>query len=390
MFNKFFLNVNNFINLLKLSINSKNYKYNKEKLIEYKKGETFSNHLALLINKFLEKNQKIMDDLFYNELIKCFIKTEISYSQYSKLIAYKVSKTFVEKNNIDKSKVYFTNFYPIIHLKNDKIEEGNYHIDQDGNSTIYTLWTPITDYNYNALSYFKFGYLIHKLLIKLMGNKIYKFYKNIKVQKYLTIIWSGLFIHKGNLNTSNDYSSAIVLWLSIGNKKKSNISENIYEFEKKNKNEYNSADINLDFEFKNSLENYTLFEKIINDIKNFNKKNILNIENFYLNFVLKNEFLKNNINNIKFSFFLSLLAQRLKTILDRNISININNLSHLIIYIDFLSCLCGMQSYSSFLRLQNSILLSEKDHIRIKNCLIENKLFKNLNQINNFVNQGYQ
>ena len=155
------------------------------------------------------------------------------------------------------------------------------------------------------------------------------------MQKYLTIIWSGLFIHKGNLNTSNDYSSAIVLWLSIGNKKKSSISENIYEFEKKNKNEYNSADINLDFEFKNSLENYKLFEKIINDIKNFNKKNILNIENFYLNFVHKNEFLKNNINNIKFSFFLSLLAQRLKTISDRNISINISNLSHLIIYIDF-------------------------------------------------------
>ena len=67
-----------------------------------------------------------------------------------------------------------------------------------------------------------------------------------------------------------------------------------------------------------------------------------------------------------------------------------NKLSHLIIFIDFLSCLCGMQSYYSFLRLQNSILLSEKDQIRIKNCLIENKLFKNLNQINNFANQGYQ
>ena len=87
IFNKFFLNLNNFINLLKLSINSKNYIYNKEKLIEYEKGETFSNHLAFLINKFLKKNQKIIDDLFYNELIKCFIKTEISYSEYSKLIA---------------------------------------------------------------------------------------------------------------------------------------------------------------------------------------------------------------------------------------------------------------------------------------------------------------
>ena len=52
---------------------------------------------------------------------------------------------------------WFSRIYPMIHLQGDESEAVGYHYDKIGKDKFFTLWSPITNYNYPALSYVKYS-----------------------------------------------------------------------------------------------------------------------------------------------------------------------------------------------------------------------------------------
>lgn len=380
----------NYFNLITLSFNKHNYFFKRVYINNTHEFNNLNLELKRIFdNIFLDNNLNFdHDSLINHEIKKSFVKANLNYNNYSKVAAMNTATNFAKHYNIKTKNIYYTNCYSILHLPNDKIEEGNYHIDQDGNNFIYTIWTPITDYKYNALSYFKYGYLVFKLLNKFSIKNFSKYFESIKVKKYNSVIWSGFFLHKGNLNISSDYSSASVIWISIGKKKKSDISFNLSESIKSYKsnkflNEVYSSDINR--EFKDLLE-------IIDLIFHFNKNQEKIEINYFFKTIRQTNLLKKLIDdkNTKYSFFFSILAQRMQTIKNRGISINIKKMKSLILYYDIFSVLCGLQSYSSFMRIINSEFLSNTDRDKIKLNFVNSKIFKDSKDLNNFIKNGYQ
>lgn len=382
----------NFLKLFSLNFNKLNYSFRVIELKDKNKLEHYSLNLKHLYNYPFNHKIKInADKKIINELEKSFIKAKLRYDKNSITIAYEIAKLYAEINKIKFQEVYFTNCYPILHEPKDKIEEGTYHMDQDGFSKIITLWTPVTNYDYSALSYFKFGFFFHRFLKKIVKNKILNFYHKIEVVKFKTIVWGGLFIHKGNLNISSNYSSAAVIWISIGKKKKSDLSFNLKKFSERLENK--------------KIKNETLFDKNYN--KNIDEElvqlnivlkkliNLSNSINFSFKILISN--LKNilkdidfqNNKNLMYSFLFSIFAQRLNTILLRKIDVRLKNISLLINCLDLLSIFTGLQNFSSFTRLYNSKLLTQKNKYLFYEKLIEYKIFKNQKEINNFINKGF-
>lgn len=374
---------------LKLSINKLNYsyyKYDNNKIHELKQ---ISIYLKKLHDNLETKNssKKIFNEKLCNEINKSFIKAHLSYLNFSFISAFKLAKKFSEYNNINSKNIFFTPNYYMIHLPDDGVEEGNMHIDQDGNNNHYTLWTPLVDYDYPALSYFSYGYLTYKFLKIIFRNNVNKIIKLINVKKFQTLIWAGLFVHKGNKNISKNFSAASVVWLSIGLKKKSNISYNLKKFEESNKYKFDDyLIINKNYEIPQSELNLLVLEiEEIFKYLDFELIEILNI--FYKKF-------KKNNNNIitkhKKSFFYSILAQRINTMIDRNTFINIHNEHKLLLILDIISVAYGVQSYSSFIRLVNNQNIEEKELELIYKFFIKIRIFKNLTEIDIFIKNGYQ
>ena len=387
---KYFNKIQDYLSLFKLSINKNNYFFEvlvNDNVNEFKK---INSELEFLYNKIFKNRRlnSIKDDLINNEIKKSYIKSSLNYNGISKLAAFKTVYDFAKKNKFKMQDIFYTSCYSILHLPNDKIEEGNFHIDQDGSKTIYTIWTPITDYNYRALSYFKFGYLFYKLLNKISQKKFSFFYNYINVLKFKSILWSGFFLHKGNLNVSTSYTSASVIWVSIGQYKKSDISYNLADSIK----EFRSKEIKEDGNKILINDEFNELLLLINLIINFSDQyDYLEINKFLNN--LKNENIFSELiskKNFKYSFFFSILAQRMKTMQKRNIKNNLKNNENLIIYFDILSVLLGLQSYSSFMRIIDNELLNKNDIKQIKLKLIELEIFNGIEQIEEFIKDGYQ
>lgn len=66
----------------------------------------------------------------------------------------------------------------MLHLAEDKGEEGTYHYDQIQKLKTFTIWSPIAEYHYKTLSYYSFSYYFYKIFnllktIKFFPKKCY-------------------------------------------------------------------------------------------------------------------------------------------------------------------------------------------------------------------------
>jgi hypothetical protein len=93
--------------------------------------------------------------------------------------------------------------YPMLHLAGDTNERGNWH--RDGNErNRRVVWIPLTQYKYQGLSVFP--YPLGKLLAPVLG-------KRLTIESDCYYSWPPQMRHKGNLNTSDEISSAMVIFL---------------------------------------------------------------------------------------------------------------------------------------------------------------------------------
>jgi len=304
--------------------NKLNFTYNELKISE--KSLLLLEELFLKFSNYSEnffsKNKKYdKNELFENELKKSFIRVLICYDKFA--LDFTNSVLTDLKSKFQKN-IFFETENPnlMIHLAEDYSEEGSFHYDQIGNNETITIWTPITDYNYNALSYFNFGTFFYKILKKTKLIKLFK-PRDILAKKFKSLIWNGYFIHKGCLNTSRDISAAIVVSARII-KKENNYNLKYYNFIEK--------EIKSDFEKIISLSNHLKN----NDVKTVSIKKVTNIIS-HINFYCDNKII---------SKILSVVAQRLE-------KIKRDDFQNLSIFLDMASYILDENNYASTKRLKN-------------------------------------
>jgi len=173
------------------------------------------------INKLFQDNIKFEEKNFFDQeikksLIRSLVCFDLESVKFCKYIIADLQLAF----DLKVSEIETENCNLMLHLAEDKGEEGTYHYDQIQKLKTFTIWTPITEYHYNGLSYYSVGYYFYKIL-KL--SKIIKFIpkKDVIAKKYQPLVWGGYFVHKGNLNNSKDISAALVVSARV-NKKCSN------------------------------------------------------------------------------------------------------------------------------------------------------------------------
>jgi hypothetical protein len=144
------------------------------------------------------------------EVKKCTIRAVLRFSnsgiQLAKLVANHLQK--------DVQLQCYTPIYPMLHLPGDHLEVGSMHIDQIREFKMLTAWTPITEYYYAGLSFYNFSSK-YTALLTYFNSKYLKFLEStLKIKQGTTISWGATFPHRGNLNTSNNYSCACVIRIS--------------------------------------------------------------------------------------------------------------------------------------------------------------------------------
>lgn len=327
-------------------------------LLIKKKINNIELHQKQISKDINELNKKLKlkeaNSLEEKEAIKSFIKGVIRYSEPCKrilqiIVNKKFFNTFLN-NNIN----YISIPYPMLHLKNDYLEAGGFHNDQIGLSQMYTCWVPITNYKYPALSR---SLIIIKNLnflnIILKKLNLLKFFKsNIFVKFGEAYFWDAKIFHSGNLNVSNEISSAFQFKITRGSfflEKSFKIGDKL-DYKTINKNK-----------IKNNFQIYLKFLKLL-------KKNKINKVEDLENFIKLNKLKKNQ----SISFALSLLSQRLIFAKSKKLELSLDNKR--IFLIDYMSLLLGADNLISVKRL--FFYIKEKnDNSELK------KLKKYLNKI---------
>jgi hypothetical protein len=171
--------------------------------------------------KFEEKN--FFDQEIKKSLIRGLICFDLESVKFCKYIVADLQLAFDLKVN----EIETENCQLMFHLAEDKGEEGTYHYDQIQNFKTFTIWSPITEYHYKALSYYSFSYYLYKIFNLL---KITKFFpkKDIIAKKYQPLVWGGYFMHKGNLNDSKEISAALVISARINKNSNSTLNYKYY------------------------------------------------------------------------------------------------------------------------------------------------------------------
>lgn len=257
------------------------------------------NSYFLNICKVIKLNDRWdRNNSFELEIKKSFIRGVLRYTTFSNEIVKIVSKKFKECFPNSKKIKWITLPYPMIHLSNDQVEFGGYHIDSHNNENLFTCWLPITNYNYSALSII---YKKQNFIIKYFSNKFPQFFtkfsSKIFVKQGDIFFWDGNLLHTGNLNLSDKISCAVQIKLS----------ESMYDFEFCQNINDESASIKVINFDDNSIKD--LFSKYFQGLTelNSNSKNenlFENSSNFAAKFKGKSPAI---------SFGLSVLSQRLNS-----------------------------------------------------------------------------
>jgi hypothetical protein len=267
-----------------------------------------------------------------------FIDLEIKKSILRSLMRYSKESIYLGLSLRSNAATFLSPPYPMIHLPNDSSETGGYHIDQVNSGQFVSIWIPIVNYNYPALSYIKNGYL--KYIVKKVSGIEFNAVENLINAKYNFVYsWNGYFFHKGNKNTSSNISAALV----IKHTKKPLIFEPVlsdYDISKSQK--FNDDEIVFIEKYMINLYLFTLE----NSNRSFDKGLYMDVIEFLFkdsdNLVFK---MDNKFNKI-ISFSLSLLAQRIENFYYKEESIKINyDLLHL------LSLLFGSENLISLKKL---------------------------------------
>lgn len=188
-------------------------------------SKKFDFYVTNLFQNNIEFDQKkFFDQEIKKSLIRSLISFDLEAVAFCKYLIGDLQLAFHLKYN----EIETENCNLMFHLAGDKGEEGTYHYDQIQNFKTFTIWSPITDYHYNALSYYSIGYYFYKILNLL---KIIKFIpkNNIIAKKYQPLVWGGYFMHKGNLNNSKAISAALVVSARINKNKNNTLNYKYYK-----------------------------------------------------------------------------------------------------------------------------------------------------------------
>lgn len=105
--------------------------------------------------------------------------------------------------------------YPMLHLANDTNERGFWHRDGDSD-TRRVFWMPLTPYNYGGLSFITWSTGMLSKALAFAGSRFLNLdgiASKLKVAPDTYYAWSPRMIHRGNLNTSDKLSAALVIFL---------------------------------------------------------------------------------------------------------------------------------------------------------------------------------
>jgi hypothetical protein len=117
--------------------------------------------------------------------------------------------------------------YPMLHLAGDSNERGNWH--RDGAETNrQVFWIPLTPYKYPGLSVVDWSSGILSTPVAFAGSRFLNldpFATKLTIARNTYYAWSPRMIHRGNFNTSDDLSSAMVIFLDqVGKSSSRNLS----------------------------------------------------------------------------------------------------------------------------------------------------------------------
>ena len=283
------------------------------------------------------------DNCFQIEIKKSYIKSILRYLLLTENLLNQICTNYNKKLN---KNFKYTNFYPMIHLSNDKVESGGYHFDQVDKINLNTLWLAITKYKYPALSIFKYNFenlFLNKIIINLNLTKYFS--ENLIVEQGDLNCWDGKLIHSGNLNTSDKPSLAFQM--KILSENQDFIFEEVRNFKNSNKSNEYIDQKNLNF----YLNNFDLFSDLVNQILGLSNSEDNIDEDFEIALkILKS--LKINDDLIKriLSFSLSILSQRIRSN-KKLFQSRIDNHYKFCSLIDFCSLIIGAENLISFKRL---------------------------------------
>jgi hypothetical protein len=105
--------------------------------------------------------------------------------------------------------------WAMLHLPEDAREKGSWHRDGDSSSKR-VFWFPLTEYQYNGLSYVPFSTSpVLSRPVCLLGSTTGRvpYFKNLSRTKDTFYSWSSNLVHMGNLNTSDRPSCALQVFL---------------------------------------------------------------------------------------------------------------------------------------------------------------------------------
>jgi hypothetical protein len=105
--------------------------------------------------------------------------------------------------------------YPMLHLAGDTSERGTWHRDgAEKNRRVF--WIPMTPYEYQGLSVIDWSSGILSKFMAFLGSRLVSLdllATRLKIGKSSYYAWSPRMIHRGNFNTSENLSSAMVIFL---------------------------------------------------------------------------------------------------------------------------------------------------------------------------------
>lgn len=306
--------------------------------------------------KLLRLEFKKMKDSesFQSQMNKNILRSISRYSEdlinLANIVFNEISKKLIKSRNY--SPTYFMRPYLMIHLPNDRSEEGIMHSDYEYTKDGFvTCWIPLENYEYPPLSSIgKVGQIISSFP---KTQNFLKFFKEINISNFAkpgdAKFWSQSYLHKGNLNCSNNTSFVLVTKLS-----RQELLGGSYEVKN------NKFNINL---FKKDIIPFksNIYEELklkISDL--IDKLNGLILINNYSDLLsISKSFTKNNDKDfLKItSFFFSLMAQRIWArpfFFEKLNDINIEDGNKLWKLMDITSIILGCENVSSIQRLSSS------------------------------------